>query len=180
MILGRLVFPGRWIRTVCRCSRFPSPVSHDWTCRSMCTCTSRTICSSCARGRFVFGCSESGRASFPPPLRVFRIIMNEQKRKGRKKLHDAEFGEAAKLSVRATGTRWSPSFVKLLSNDIFFPCKCRSFIRKIGNGNKILDNPFPSPLIVDTFLPDPLLQRGLIGTNDKISGRLYPHAPIGN
>lgn len=84
MILGRLVFPGRWIRAVCRCPRFPSPVSHDWTCRSMCTCTSRTICSSCARGRFVFGCSESGRASFPPPLRVFRIIMNEQKRKERK------------------------------------------------------------------------------------------------
>lgn len=69
-----------------------------------------------ARGRF--GCSESGRASFPPPLRVFRIIMKNKKKK-KKSRASSEFDEAEALRV------WSPSpfFVKLLSNNTFFPCE---------------------------------------------------------
>lgn len=87
------------------------------------------------------------------PLRILRIIMNEKKEKKKKKKEKKrkKRGEkTARCRVRrgckASRARALPTKALvsrgLISNDTFFPCKCRSFIRKIDDGSRILDNPF--------------------------------------
>ena len=86
------------------------------------------------------------------PLRILRIIMNEKKeeeeeeeeRKGRKGEKTARY--RVRRGCKASRARELPTKTLvsrgLISNDTFFPCKCRSFIQKIDNGSRILDNPF--------------------------------------
>ena len=105
--------------------------------------------------------SESGRASFPPPPspRILRIIMNEEKKKKKKKeKRKGKGGGGGKKTARYRVRRGckasrarDPCFARrIISNDTFFPCKCCSFIQKIDNGSRILDNPF-SPTITLPF-----------------------------
>lgn len=110
-----------------------------------------------------FGCSESGRASFPPPLRVFRIIMNEQegKKEGKKRKKSARSRvrrgcEAARAGYqhRAIPFAARSCYRMTLSSH----ASVAHSSRRGSNGSRILDNPLANPPIADTFLPHPLSQ----------------------